>query len=65
MWVRANEALKMDAKNVCIDGKQSIRVVSTGLLVLTGLIGTQIFSPLVNGVTAASAKNIFNLKPTI
>ena len=64
MWIRANEALKMDAKNVCIDGKQSIRVVSTGLLVLSGLIGTQILSPLVNGVTAASAKNILNLKPT-
>ena len=64
MWIRANEALKMDAKNVCIDGKQSIRVVTTGLLVLSGLIGTQILSPLVNGVTAASAKNIFNLKPT-
>ena len=64
VWVRANEALKMDAKNVCIDGKQSIRIVSTGLLVLTGLIGTQILSPLVNGVTAASAKNILNLKPT-
>ena len=64
VWVRANESLKLDAKNVTVDGKQSIRIVSTGLLVLSGLIGTQIFSPLVNGVTAASAKNILNLKPT-
>ena len=64
LWARANETLKLDAKNITVDGKQSVKIVSTGLLVLTGLIGTQILSPLVNGVTAASAKNILNLKPT-
>ena len=58
IWANAKETLKLDSKNVTIDGKQSTKIVSTGLLVLTGLIGTQILSPLVNGVTAASAKNI-------
>ena len=58
IWANAKETLKLDSKNVTIDGKQSTKIVSTGLLVLTGLIGTQILSPLVNGVTAASAKYI-------
>ena len=58
LWARANETLKLDSKNVTVDGKQSVKIVSTGLLVLTGLIGTQILSPLVNGVTAASARKL-------
>ena len=58
LWARANETLKLDAKNITVDGKQSVKIVSTGLLVLTGLIGTQILSPLVNGVTAASARKL-------
>ena len=58
LWARANETLKLDSKNITVDGKQSVKVVSTGLLVLTGLLGTQILSPLVNGVTAATAKNL-------
>ena len=58
LWARANETLKLDGKNVTVDGKQSVKIVSTGLLVLTGLIGTQILSPLVNGVTSASAKKL-------
>ena len=58
LWARANETLKLDSKNITVDGKQSVKIVSTGLLVLTGLLGTQILSPLVNGITAASAKNL-------
>ena len=58
LWARANETLKLDSKNITVDGKQSVKVVSTGLLVLTGLLGTQILSPLVNGVTAASARKL-------
>ena len=58
LWARANETLKLDSKNITVDGKQSVKIVSTGLLVLTGLIGTQILSPLVNGVTAASARKL-------
>ena len=58
LWARANETLKLDSKNIIVDGKQSVRIVSTGLLVLTGLLGTQILSPLVNGVTAATARKL-------
>ena len=58
LWARANETLKLDSKNITVDGKQSVKIVSTGLLVLTGLLGTQILSPLVNGVTAASARKL-------
>ena len=58
LWARANETLKLDSKNITVDGKQSVKIVSTGLLVLSGLIGTQILSPLVNGVTAASARKL-------
>ena len=57
-WVKANETLKLDSKNITIDGKQSVKLVSTGLLVLSGLLGMQILSPLVNGVTAASAAKV-------
>ena len=57
-WLRANENIKLDSKNITIDGKQSVKLVSTGLLVLSGLLGMQILSPLVNGVTAASAAKV-------
>ncbi len=57
-WVRANETLKLDGKNVTIDGKQSYKLISTGLLTIGGLLGTQIISPLVTGITAASMTKI-------
>ena len=57
-WVRANETIKLDSKNVTIDGKQSFKLLSTGLLTIGGLLGTQILSPLVTGITAATAAKI-------
>ena len=57
-WIRANENIKLDTKNLTIDGKQSFKIMSTGLLTIGGLLGTQILSPLVTGVTAASAAKI-------
>ena len=57
-WVRANETLKLDGKNITIDGKQSYKLISTGLLTIGGLLGTQIISPLVTGITAASMTKI-------
>jgi len=57
-WIRANENIKLDTKNLTIDGKQSFKLMSTGLLTIGGLLGTQILSPLVTGVTAASAAKI-------
>ena len=56
--VRANETLKLDGKNITIDGKQSYKLISTGLLTIGGLLGTQIISPLVTGITAASMTKI-------
>ncbi len=55
-WVKANESIKMDSKVVTIDGKQSARLISTGLLVLSGGLSCSIFSPLLTGVTAATTK---------
>ena len=52
-WVRANENIKMDAKNITVDGKLSVSVVSTGIVHMRASI-TQICSGLVNGVTAAT-----------
>ena len=57
-WVKANETLKLDGKNITIDGKQSYKLISTGLLTIGGLLGTQIISPLVTGITAASMTKI-------
>ena len=57
-WVRANETIKLDSKNVTIDGKQSFKLLSTGLLTIGGLLGTTILSPLVTGVTAASMSKL-------
>ena len=57
-WIRANENIKLDTKNLTIDGKQSFKIMSTGLLTIGGLLGTQILSPLVTGVTAASAAKL-------
>ena len=57
-WVKANETLKLDGKNITIDGKQSYKLISTGLLTIGGLLGTQIISPLVTGITAASMSKL-------
>ena len=57
-WVRANETIKLDSKNVTIDGKQYFKLLSTGLLTIGGLLGTTILSPLVTGVTAASMSKL-------
>ena len=57
-WIRANETVKLDGKNITIDGKQSYKLISTGLLTIGGLLGTQIISPLVTGITAASMTKI-------
>ena len=51
-WASANENIKLDSKNVTIDGKQSIKLQSP-LTNITGAM-TQIFSGLIYGVTAAT-----------
>ena len=55
-WAKANETLKLDSKNVTIDGKQSTKIISTGLITIAGGLSTQIFTPFLEGVSAATVK---------
>lgn len=53
-YANANESIKLDSKNITVDGKQSLKLLSTGLITISGGLSTQIFSPLIYGVTAAT-----------
>jgi len=57
IWANANETLKLDSKNVTIDGKQSLKVMTSGLLTMRGGLGTQMLSPLIEGVSRALTKD--------
>ena len=57
LWANANETLKLDSKNVTIDGKQSCKVMTSGLLTLRGSLGTQLLTPLLEGVSRALTKD--------
>ena len=56
IWANAYETLKLDSKNVTIDGKQSCKVMTSGLMTLRGGLGTQMLSPLIEGVSRALTK---------
>ena len=56
IWANAYETLKLDSKNVTIDGKQSCKIMTSGLMTIRGGLGTQMLSPLVEGVSAAMSK---------
>ena len=57
--IRANayESLKLDGKNVTIDGKQSLKLMTSGLMTIRGSLGLQLISPLIEGVSCAMAKD--------
>ena len=57
LWANANETLKLDSKNVTIDGKQSMKVMTSGLLALRGSLGMQMLSPLIEGISRALTKD--------
>ena len=57
LWANANETLKLDSKNVTIDGKQSLKVMTSGLLALRGSLGMQMLSPLIEGISRALTKD--------
>ena len=57
IWANANETLKLDSKNVTIDGKQSLKIMTSGLLSMRGGLGTQMFSPLIEGISRALTKD--------
>ena len=57
IWANANETLKLDSKNVTIDGKQSLKIMTSGLMTIRGGLGTQLLSPLIEGVSRALTKD--------
>ena len=57
IWADANETLKLDSKNVTIDGKQSLKVMTSGLLALRGSLGLQMLSPFIEGGSRALTKD--------
>ena len=56
-WIKSNETIKLDSKNITIDGTLSVNLVSTGVVHVRSSL-MQITSGLVNGVTAATLKNV-------
>ena len=57
LWAKANETLKLDSKNVTIDGKQSCKIMTSGLMTIRGSLGMQMLSPLIEGVSRALTKD--------
>ena len=57
IWANAYETLKLDSKNVTIDGKQSLKLMTSGLMTIRGGLGLQLISPLIEGVSCAMAKD--------
>ena len=53
-WVSANESIKLDSKNITIDGKQSTKILTTGLMTISGGLAMSIFAPIIGGVSAAT-----------
>ena len=49
--------MKLDSKNVTIDGKQSLKIMTSGLLTMRGGLGTQMLSPLIEGISRALTKD--------
>ena len=56
LWANATETLKLDSKNVTIDGKQSLKLMTSGLLTMRGGLGTQMLTRLLEGVSCAMSK---------
>ena len=57
LWANGYETLKLDSKNVTIDGKQSCKVMTSGLMAISGRLGMQMLSPLIEGVSRALTKD--------
>ena len=55
-WIKANEAIKLDAQNITIDGVKSVNLVSTGMVSVRSTL-TNIFSGMVYGCTVATLTN--------
>ena len=56
-WIKSNETIKLDSKNITIDGTLSVNLVSTGVVHVRSSL-MQITSGFVNGVTAATLTGV-------
>ena len=56
--LRANENIKLDSKNITIDGSLSVSIVSTGVVHVRSAV-TNILSGLVYGATKASIRGVW------
>ena len=54
VWVEGNQSIKLDSKNITLDAKQSLKLLTTGVLTINGKLGTQLISPIINGVSCAT-----------
>ena len=52
--VGANEDVKVDAKNITLNGKNSLKLMSSGVLTLDGKLGMQILSSMCYGASSSS-----------
>ena len=52
--VGANEDVKVDGKNITLNGKNCLKLMSTGVLVLDGKLGMQILSTMCYGASSSS-----------
>ena len=57
LLIKSNETIKLDSKNITIDGKLSVNLVSTGVVHIRSSL-TQITSGFVNGITAATLTSV-------
>ena len=63
--MNANESIKLDSKNITIDGKQSCKVLTTGLMTISGGLAMSIFAPIIGGVSAATVGKALPLPGSI
>ncbi len=53
-WVSSNQNAKIDSKNITLDAKQSLKLLSTGFMTINGKVGVQILSSIIHGVSCAT-----------
>ena len=52
--IQANQDINVTARNITINPKNSLKMITSGILVLDGKLGIQILSSMVNGASCAT-----------
>ena len=52
--IHANEDIKVTGKNITINPRNSLKLVTSGILTLEGRLGIQILGSMVNGASSAT-----------